>query len=102
MQNRRSDTRVKVADMMVNAVIAYTDTLSPAQGGVVRDLSRNGLFLKTDTNLCCDSYVSLKLDTEKILGKPMWAQGFVTRTDEQGMGIRFTYIERDILKLLSA
>ncbi len=100
MRNRRSNTRVKVADMMVDAVIAYTDTLSPARGGVVENMSRNGIFLKTDTNLCCDSYVSLKLNTEKILGKPMWAQGFVARVGEQGMGIRFTYIEHDILDLL--
>jgi hypothetical protein len=30
----------------------------------------------------------------------MWAQGFVARVGEQGMGIRFTYIEHDILDLL--
>jgi hypothetical protein len=63
-------------------------------------MSRNGIFLKTDAPLAEDAYVSMKLNTEKILGKPLWAQGIVARTDGQGIGIRLTYIEQDILKLL--
>jgi hypothetical protein len=99
MRNRRSDTRVKAPDK-INATITYTDTLSYADGGIVANMSRNGLFLKTDQALAENAYVTMKLNTEGIIGKSLWAQGFVARTDRQGMGIRFTYIDQDILRLL--
>jgi len=100
MRNRRKNTRVKVPHTM-DATITYTDTLSHASSGIVADLSRNGIFLQTDAALSKDAYVALRLNTEKIIGKPLWAQGFVTRTGENGMAaIHFTYIEQDILTLL--
>ncbi len=99
MRNRRKNTRVKISGTM-DATITYTDTMTDAGGGTVADVSRNGIFLRTESALSKNAYVALRLHTGQLIGKPLWAQGFVARTDEQGMGIRFTYIEQDILTLL--
>lgn len=99
MPNRRADIRVKVPEKM-NAVITYTDTMTHISGATVANVSRKGVFLKTDTALGRDAYVNLKLDTKKLVGKPLYAQGFVVRTESNGVGIRLTYMEQDIIDLL--
>jgi len=99
MQNKRSEARIK-APIKMHATITYTDTLTHASGGTVTNVSRKGMFLKTYIPLSEGSYVNMKLNTEKIIGKPLWVQGYVVRTDKNGVGIRFTYVEHDILRLL--
>jgi len=84
----------------MDVTITYTDTMTDARSGTVENVSRSGIFLRTECSLCKDAYVTLRLNTGQLIGKPLWAQGFVARTDENGMGIRFTYIEQDILTLL--
>lgn len=99
MQDKRSETRMKTSGKL-DATIAYTDTLTHACSGTVSDVSRKGMFLKTDTGLNKDSYISMKINTEDMIGKPLWVQGYVARTDKNGVGIRLTYVEYDIVKLL--
>ncbi|MDX9760791.1 MAG: PilZ domain-containing protein [Desulfomonilia bacterium] len=99
MRNRRKNTRVKVPGTM-DATITYTDTMTDARSGTVENVSRNGIFLRAEFSLSKDAYVALRLNTGQLIGKPLCAQGFVARADENGMGIRFTYIEQDILTLL--
>jgi len=99
MQNKRSEVRMK-APGRLDATITYTDNLTHASSGTVSNVSRKGMFLKTDTVLSKDSYVSMKINTEDMIGKPLWAQGYVVRTDRNGVGIRLTYVEYDIMKLL--
>jgi len=85
----------------LDAVITYSDTLSHAEGGMVSDMSSHGIFLKTDSRFSKDAYVSMRLGTDGIIGKPLWAQGFVVRSGKGGVGIRLTYIDKDIEKVLS-
>lgn len=99
MPNRRSDIRVRVTGKM-DAVITYSDTLSHANSGTISDMSRKGIFLKTDSHFSKDAYISMKLGTDDIIGKSLWAQGFVVRVGKDGVGIRLTYIEQDIDKVL--
>ena len=99
MPNRRSDVRKK-APTKIDATITYADELSHAKGGIVKDMSKNGIFLKTDKAMSKDSYIGMKLDTEDLIGRKLWAQGVVVRTEEDGIGIKFTYVEQDLAKIL--
>ncbi|MGI6396649.1 MAG: PilZ domain-containing protein [Desulfomonilia bacterium] len=100
MRNRRKNTRVKVPGTM-DVTITYTDTMTDARSGTVENVSRSGIFLRTECSLCKDAYVTLRLNTGQLIGKPLWAQGFCVREPTRtAMGIRFTYIEQDILTLL--
>lgn len=99
MQDKRSEERMK-APGRLDATITYSDNLTHGSGGTVSNVSRKGMFLETDTGLSKDSYISMKINTEDMIGKPLWVQGYVVRTDENGVGIRLTYAEYDIMKLL--
>lgn len=99
MPNRRSDVRKK-AFTKIDATITYADSLSHAKAGIVKDMSKNGIFLKTDRSMNKDSYIGMKLDTEDLIGRKLWAQGVVVRTEEDGVGIKFTYVEQDLSKIL--
>ncbi len=99
MSNRRSDVRKK-ASTKIDATITYTDALTHAKVGIVKDMCKNGIFLKTDRSMSKDSYIGMKLDTEDLIGRKLWAQGVVVRTEEDGVGIKFTYVEQDLSKIL--
>jgi hypothetical protein len=99
MTNRRTDTRKKVTRKM-DATITYSDASTQARTGVVSNVSRKGMFLKTDKRLSKNAYVNMKLDTEDMIGKPLCAQGVVVRIDEEGVGIELSYVEDDIEKLI--
>jgi len=99
MSNRRSDVRKKIAEK-VDATITYVDSSSSAREGTITDMSSQGIFLKTSNSLIKDSYVGMKLNTQEILGRQLWAQGLVVRIGKDGVGIRFTYVEPDIIKML--
>jgi hypothetical protein len=99
MANRRSDIRKKTSTQ-IDATITYADALTHANGGIIKDMSKNGIFLKTDSTMSKDSYIGMKLDTENLIGRKLWAQGVVVRTEEDGVGIRFTYVEQDLVKIL--
>ena len=100
MTNRRTATRRKIAQKM-DATITYSDTPTQARSGRVSDLSKDGMYLKTDKYLSENAYVNMKLCTEKILGKPLCAQGVVVRTDKDGAGIKLSYVEEDIEKIIT-
>ncbi|HNY65641.1 MAG TPA: PilZ domain-containing protein [Deltaproteobacteria bacterium] len=99
MTNRRSDTRKKVRQKM-DATIVYSDASTQARTGTVSNVSRKGMFLKTDERLSKNAYVNMKLCTEEMLGKSLIAQGVVVRIDEEGVGIELSYVEEDIEKLI--
>lgn len=99
MKNRRSGKRVRIPGKM-DAVITFSDALQPAGGGTIGDISPNGMFMLTKSILCKDAYVNMKLDAENIMGKSIYIQGLVVRTDDNGMAIRFTYANDDDLSTL--
>jgi hypothetical protein len=99
MRNKRSEVRMKAPEKL-DATITYSDKLAHANSGTVSNVSRQGMFLETDTGLSKDSYISMKINTEDMIGKPLRVQGYVVRNDETGVGIRLTYVEYDIMKLL--
>jgi hypothetical protein len=99
MTNRRSDPR-KTVSKKVDATITYSDTSTDAHSGRVFNLSKKGMFLKTDKHLSKNSYLNMKLSTEDIIGKSLCAQGVVVRIDEDGVGIELSYVEDDIDKII--
>jgi len=102
MKNRRMNKRYNVAGR-IDAVITYSDNLKSPKKGVVNNISSQGLFMDSDTLLDKNAYVNLKLDAKKLLGKPLRVQGFVVRTNHNGMGIQFTHTEYDdITAILSS
>jgi hypothetical protein len=99
MTNRRSAPRKKMSRQM-DATITYSDASTQARSGRISDLSRKGMYLKTDENLSKDAYVNMKLGTEELIGKKLCAQGVVVRIDENGVGIELSYVEEDIKKII--
>jgi hypothetical protein len=99
MTNRRADMRKKVSKK-VDATIIFSDASTQARKGTVSNVSKKGLYLKTDKRLRKNSYVNMKLGTEEMIGKPVCAQGVVVRIDEDGVGIELSYIEEDIDKIV--
>ena len=101
MKNRRVSKRV-IMEKKMNAVITYNDTLKEAHGCCICDVSSHGMFLETNTVLEKDAYVNMKVSSEELLGKPLWVQGLVVRTENTGMAITFTHTDyEDITALLS-
>jgi c-di-GMP-binding flagellar brake protein YcgR len=101
MKNRRRQRRIQIPDRM-GATVTYCDALRNAPSGLVGDISGGGIYMLTNEALEKDSYVTMKLHTERFLGKPVYVQGLVVRSDEGGMAIQFTYAnDEDISSLLS-
>lgn len=101
MKNRRRERRIHLSDSL-NAVITYSDALRKVPGGYIGDISGGGMFMLTDTVLDKDAYVTMKLNTEPFIGKPVFIQGLVVRSDTRGMAIQFTYAnDDDISSLMS-
>ena len=84
----------------MDAIITYSDTLKEAHGCCVCDMSRQGMFLETTTVLEKDAYVNMKVSSEELLGKPLWVQGLVVRTESTGMTITFTHTDDEDLTAL--
>lgn len=99
MKNRRRERRVRLPDR-TEATITYSDTLKKVKGGEVADISPAGMYMLTDEVLDKDAYVTMKLNTEHLLGKPVYIQGLVVRNDSNGMGIQFTYANDEDLSTL--
>lgn len=99
MKNRRRERRVQLPDRM-DATITYSDTLRNAPGGLIADISGGGVFMLTDSVLDKNAYVTLRLNTEHFIGKPVYIQGLVVRSDDRGMAIQFTYANDDDLSTL--
>jgi hypothetical protein len=99
MNNRRIEKRVRPPGRMA-ATITYCDAPKSVNGGTIGDISPQGMFMVADSVLHKDAYVTMKLDAEKISGKPIYIQGLVVRTDEKGMAIRFTYANNDDISTL--
>ena len=86
----------------MDATITYSDALKKVDGGLIGDISSNGIFMLTEAVLNKDSYVTMRLNSQDLIGKPVYLQGLVVRTDDRGMAIRFTYAnDDDITTLLS-
>ncbi|HOJ15327.1 MAG TPA: PilZ domain-containing protein [Deltaproteobacteria bacterium] len=101
MKNRRRQRRVRIPEK-VGATVTYCDALKNAPKGLVGDISGGGIYMFTDETLEKDSYVTMRIHTERYLGKPVYVQGLVVRTDESGMAIQFTYAnDEDISSLLN-
>ncbi len=100
MKNRRVSKRI-IMENKIDAIITYNDTLKEAHGCCICDMSSQGMFLETTTVLEKDAYVNMKVSSEELLGKPLWVQGLVVRTESTGMAIAFTHIDDDITTLLT-
>lgn len=101
MKNRRASKRI-VMEKKMGAVITYSDTLKEPCGCCICDMSTHGMFLETKGVLEKDAYVNMRVSSEELLGKPLWVQGLVVRTERTGMAIAFTHTdEPDISTLLS-
>jgi len=96
MKNRRGGRRLRIPGRL-GATITYSDALKQPTGCTICDISPNGVFIEADTVLDKDSYIAMKLNSENLLGKSIWVQGLVVRTEPHGMGIRFTYARDDEL-----
>ena len=99
MKNRRRERRVHLPDKM-DATITYSDALKKVSGGIIGDISARGMFMVTDSVLHKDAYVTMKLNSENFIGKTIYIQGLVVRTDEKGMAIKFTYTNDDDITTL--
>jgi hypothetical protein len=101
MKNRRRGRRVHLPARM-DATITYSDALRTVPGGLIGDISTNGMFMLTESVLDTNAYVTLRLNAEHYIGKPVYIQGLVVRSDDRGMAIQFTYANNeDISTLLS-
>lgn len=101
MKNRRREKRIHLPDRMA-ATITYSDALRIVPGGLIGDISGGGMFMFTESVLDKNVYVTMKLSTEHFIGKPVFIQGLVVRSDDRGMAIQFTYAnDEDISSLLS-
>jgi hypothetical protein len=101
MKNRRRDRRVHFP-AKIDATITYSDALKKVAGGLIGDISTNGMFMLTEAVLDKDAYVTMRLNSENYIGKSVYIQGLVVRTDDRGMAIRFTHAnDDDITTLLS-
>ena len=101
MKNRRNDKRVQFP-AKIDATITYSDALKKVAGGLIGDISTNGMFMLTESVLGKDAYVTMRLNSENYIGKSVYIQGLVVRTDDRGMAIRFTHAnDDDITTLLS-
>lgn len=101
MKNRRRERRVHLPDRM-DATITYCDALRNVSGGLIGDISGGGMYMLTSAVLDPNAYVTMKLHTEGFIGKPVYIQGLVVRSDDHGMAIQFTYAnDEDLSSLLS-
>ncbi len=101
MKNRRREKRIHLPDRM-DATITYSDALRKVPGGLINDISGGGMFMLTQAVLDTDAYVTMKLNAENFIGKQVFIQGLVVRSDDRGMAIQFTYAnDDDISSLLS-
>ncbi|MEA2101251.1 MAG: PilZ domain-containing protein [Thermodesulfobacteriota bacterium] len=76
-------TRVKLRVAFRAGGIAY-------EKGIVENLSRGGVFVRTQRPCEKGDYVIASMDSEE-LGKILWVQGRVTRLlPEEGMALSFT------------
>lgn len=102
MKNRRGNTRI-ILEKKMNAIITYNDTLKYIRRCCVCDVSQHGMFLETETVLDKNAYVNLKVHSEELLGKPLWIQGVVVRTQRNGMAIEFSHTnDADIITLMTS
>ena len=99
MKNRRASKRI-IMEKKMDAIITYNDTLKEAHGCCICDMSSRGMFLETKTVLEKDAYVNMLVSSEELLGKALWVQGFVVRTQSTGMAIAFTHTDDNITTLL--
>lgn len=99
MKNRRRERRVHLPDRM-DATITYSDALRRVPGGLIGDISGGGIFMLTESVLEQNAYVTMKLNAENFIGKPVYIQGLVVRSDDRGMAIQFTYANDDDLSSL--
>jgi hypothetical protein len=99
MKNRRKERRVRVPGKL-DATITFSDAPQYSREGTIGDISPNGMFMLTKSVPSKDAYVNMRLNAEDLLGKSIYIQGLVVRTDEKGMAIRFTYANDDDLSSL--
>ena len=99
MRNRRITRRISLEKKM-DASITYNDTLKYIAGCCICDVSIKGMFLESKTILDKDAYVNLKVHSEELLGKPLWIQGLVVRTERNGMAIEITHSDSDDIAYL--
>ena len=90
MKNRRITRRISLEEKMA-ASITYNDTLKYIVGCCICNVSSKSMFLESTTVLEKNAYVNLKVHSEKLIGKPLWIQGLVVRTDRNGMAIEITH-----------
>jgi carbamate kinase len=99
MINRRRDKRIHLPAKM-DATITYSDALKKVAGGPIGNISTNGMFMLTEAVLDKDAYVTMRLNSENLIGKTVYLQGLVVRTDASGMAIKFTYANDDDITTL--
>ena len=90
---RRRDLRV-LADLDVEI---YLDTGNVAAVGRARDMSRSGIYVRTDRDVQTGTRcrVRIRRQTRPIISSmSLW--GEVTRTDTEGLGVAFDGSDREL------
>ncbi|MGC9325064.1 MAG: PilZ domain-containing protein [Desulfomonilia bacterium] len=84
MDEQRNHKRARV-----KMRVAYRSDDQVYKRGRVRNISRSGMFVDTESPQTSDEYVIASLDVEDF-GKVVWVQGRVVRNTNEGMAVVFT------------
>jgi hypothetical protein len=76
----------------VNIPARYRSGSEDDHPGLVRDISFGGMFLESQFKHDAGDHIQADLNIEQY-GKIAWAHGCVVRTNEKGIGIKFTHYD---------
>lgn len=91
--NHRRDLRV-LADLDVEI---YLDTGSVAAIGRARDMSRSGIYVRTDRDVLAGTRCRVRIRRQAppiISSMSLW--GLVARSDREGLGVAFDGSDREL------
>jgi len=83
----------------VDMKVAFRDEGPSYEIGYVKDISKGGMYVRTEVPVEKDIYILASLDAEEF-GKVIWTQGRVVRKAGSGMAIVFTRIDEKGLNTL--
>jgi hypothetical protein len=98
MKQKAEDDQRKITEKRefernkVNVPARYRSGNGDNHTGLVRDISFGGMFLESLFKHNVGDHVEADLNIEQY-GKIAWAHGHVVRTNEKGIGIKFTHYD---------
>ena len=84
MEEQRNHKRANV-----KILVGYRSDDQTYKMGKVRNISRSGMFVETESPEHMNGYVIASLDIDDF-GKVLWVQGRVVRETDEGMAVVFT------------